>query len=61
MISLTKTLAFLFLMTNTFYTVLLFLLFFVAIIAIGKLITYLIEDNEDYYTRRRSGTRKTKG
>lgn len=48
-------------MSSTFYTVLFFLLFFVAIIAVGKLIKYLIEDNEDYYTRRRSGTRKTKG
>lgn len=61
MTSLTKTLAFLSTMSSTFYTVLFFLLFFVAIIAVGKLIKYLIEDNEDYYTRRRPGTRKTKG
>ena len=39
-----------------FYTVLFFLLFIVAIIATGKIITYLIEDNNEY-NKRRPGAR----
>jgi UDP-N-acetylmuramyl pentapeptide phosphotransferase/UDP-N-acetylglucosamine-1-phosphate transferase len=31
-----------------FYTILFFLLFIVALITTGKMITYLIEDNNEY-------------
>ena len=42
-----------------FYTVLFFLLFAVAVIGTGKMITYLIEDNNEY--KKRSERRSRQG
>lgn len=53
MTSLTKILAFLLLMSETFYTALFILLFLVITIAMAKLVEYLIKDYEETNGRTR--------